>query len=74
MISRVLDKFKNRLQSYRDKKDLLDSSSVNLDVLEIYNKSSYNHSKQDIAFYKKYVKHNFKDFPAEMKNLLKFTS
>lgn len=44
-----------------------------LDVLEIYNiKSSYNHSKQDIAFYKKYVKHNFKDFPDEMKNLLKF--
>ena len=43
------------------------------DVIEIYNiKPSYNHSPDDINFYKKYVSEIFSEFPIESKQLLKF--
>ena len=43
------------------------------DVIKIYNiKPSYNHSPDDINFYKKYVSEIFSEFPIESKQLLKF--
>ncbi|MGY8987375.1 MAG: hypothetical protein ACKVG7_02340 [Flavobacteriales bacterium] len=43
------------------------------DVIKIYNiKPSYNHSPDDINFYKKYVSEIFSEFPIERKQLLKF--
>lgn len=44
------------------------------DVLDIYNiKASYQHEKDDVAFYEKYITANFKQFPHEMEKLLQFT-